>query len=155
MLLVVGESRQTVLAPVIGAGAGLVMAEVVPGISILAVVLPHGPPLPLAQVGAPLPPGDFTLARIRQALLLRPGSFDCVCLCLHLVSPYLFLCLSDTRPARRHLTELRSPAVREAPAGSSARSSSPFPCNQTQSIQNEDSINVTRIAASPKTIALC
>src|SRR5262245_1966876 len=92
MLLIVGESRQTVLAPVIGAGAGLVMAEVVPGISILAVVLPHGPPLPLAQVGAPLSPGNFTLTRRREALLLRSGSFDCVGLCLHPVAPELFLC---------------------------------------------------------------
>src|SRR5262245_11002648 len=85
MLLVVGESRQTVLAPVIGAGSRLVMAEVIPGIPILAVVLPHRSPLPLAQVGAPLPPGDLTLARLCKPLLLRYGSFDGVGLRLHLV----------------------------------------------------------------------
>src|SRR5262249_15887823 len=87
MLLIVGESRQTVLAPVIGARACLVMAEVVPGISIFAVVFANGAPLALAQVGAPLPPEDATLARLREALLFRSGSFDCVCLCLHLVPP--------------------------------------------------------------------
>jgi hypothetical protein len=38
LLLVVGEARQPVLTPVIGAGARLVMAEVVPGIAIVAVV---------------------------------------------------------------------------------------------------------------------
>jgi hypothetical protein len=89
MLLVVGESRQAVLAPVIGAGASLVVAEVVPGISILAVVLPYRAPLPLAQVGAPLPPGDATVARLRKALLLGSDSFDGVGLCLHLSSPFV------------------------------------------------------------------
>src|SRR5262249_12661295 len=106
MLLIVGESRQTVLTPVIGTGTGLVMAEVVPGISIFAVVLPHRAPLPLTKVGAPLPPVDFTLARLCEALLLRSGSFDCVGLCLHPVPPELFLCLSDTyhplTPATHH-----------------------------------------------------
>jgi len=48
MLLVIGESRQTVLAPVIRAGSRLVVAEVVPGISILAVVFANGAPLSFA-----------------------------------------------------------------------------------------------------------
>ena len=57
-LLVVGDPAEAVLAPAIGAGAGLVVAEVVPGVAVLAVVLAHRAPLPLAQVGPPLLPGD-------------------------------------------------------------------------------------------------
>src|SRR5271157_5484904 len=56
-LLHVADSGHAVFAPVIGARAGLVMSEVVPGISVLAVVLAHSTPLPLAQVRPPLSPG--------------------------------------------------------------------------------------------------
>src|SRR5262249_50226163 len=38
-LLVVANARQTILTPAIGAGAGLVVAEVIPGIPAFAVVL--------------------------------------------------------------------------------------------------------------------
>src|SRR5271156_4971497 len=38
-LFVIADSGQTILAPVISAGTGLVMSEVVPGISIVTVVL--------------------------------------------------------------------------------------------------------------------
>jgi hypothetical protein len=60
-LLIVGDAGEAVLAPAIRARAGLVVAEVVPGVSVLAVVFAHGPPLPLAQVGAPLLPRDLLL----------------------------------------------------------------------------------------------
>ena len=56
-LVPIADAGQAILAPVIGAGAGLVMAKVVPGISVLAVVLANRPPLPLAKVGSPLSPG--------------------------------------------------------------------------------------------------
>src|SRR5262249_30627295 len=58
-LLIVGDAGQAVLAPAVGAGAGLVVGEVVPGVAAVAVVLAHGPPLPLAEVRAPLLPGDL------------------------------------------------------------------------------------------------
>src|SRR5262245_30190974 len=35
------------------------MAEVIPGVAVLAVVFAHGPPLAFAQVGAPFPPRSF------------------------------------------------------------------------------------------------
>src|SRR5262249_24496587 len=60
-LPVVGDAGQPVLAPAVGAGAGLVVAEVVPGVAALAVVLADGPPLSLTEIGPPLLPGDLLL----------------------------------------------------------------------------------------------
>src|SRR5262249_48803535 len=66
-LLVVAEAGQAVLAPAVGAGPGLVVTEVVPGVAALAVVLPHRPPLPLAEVRAPLPPRDRLLVSLLES----------------------------------------------------------------------------------------
>src|SRR5262249_14298088 len=66
-LMVVGDAGQAVLAPAVGARTGLVVAEVVPGVAPLAVVLPHGPPLTLTEVGPPLLPGDFLNACLLEA----------------------------------------------------------------------------------------
>src|SRR5262249_42106133 len=60
-LPVVGDAGQPVLAPAVGAGAGLVVAEIIPGVATLAVVLANGPPLTLTQIGPPLLPGDLLL----------------------------------------------------------------------------------------------
>ena len=69
-LLVVGEAAEAVFTPPVGPGAGLVVREVVPGVAVVAVVLAHRPPLPLAQVRAPLLPGDPRLTGLVQPLLL-------------------------------------------------------------------------------------
>ncbi len=69
-LLVVGDPAEAVLAPPVGPGAGLVVREVVPGVAVRAVVLADRPPLPLAEVRAPLLPGDPRLAGLVQPLLL-------------------------------------------------------------------------------------
>src|SRR6266851_2384721 len=42
------------------------MGEVVPGGAVLAVVLPDGAPLALAQVGTPFPPGDSPVPGVLQ-----------------------------------------------------------------------------------------
>src|SRR5271166_3379129 len=52
-LLLVADASDAVLAPVIGAGSGLIVSEVVPGVAVLAVVFPDGSPLALAQIRAP------------------------------------------------------------------------------------------------------
>ena len=70
-LLVVRDPPETVLAPAIGAGAGLIVAEVVPRVAVLAVVLAHRAPLSLAQVGSPFFPGDPGLPGVVQPLLFR------------------------------------------------------------------------------------
>ena len=55
-LLVVADAGEAVLAPAVGAAAGVVVREVVPGVAVGAVVLADGAPLPLAQVRPPAPP---------------------------------------------------------------------------------------------------
>ena len=58
-LLVVAEAGDAVLAPVIGARARLIVGKVAPGVAVLAVVLPDGSPLALAEIGPPqLPRGS-------------------------------------------------------------------------------------------------
>ena len=69
-LLVVGDPGQSVFAPAVGPGAGLVVREVVPGVAVRAVVLADRAPLPLAEVGAPLLPGRPGLTGLVQPLLL-------------------------------------------------------------------------------------
>src|SRR6476469_7700441 len=50
--LAVADTEQAVLAPPVGAAAGVVVREVVPACPVRRVVLAHGAPLPLRQVGA-------------------------------------------------------------------------------------------------------
>ena len=69
VLLVVRDAGQPILAPPIGSRPGLIVGEVVPGVSILAVVLADGSPLPLAQVRPPFPPWSLLLARLPQPSL--------------------------------------------------------------------------------------
>src|SRR5687768_2606127 len=53
------------------------MVEIVPGVAILAVVLPDRPPLPFAEVGAPFLPGDTRLACIVQPFLFGDIRYSC------------------------------------------------------------------------------
>ena len=55
-LTLVADPRDPVLPPAIGARARLVVREVVPGVAAAAVVLAHGAPLALAEVGTPREP---------------------------------------------------------------------------------------------------
>ena len=77
-LLVVGDAGQAVLAPVIGARARLVVAEVIPGVAVFAVVLAHGAPLPLAEVGPPFLPGDRSRRELRRVGRVRRSSDTCL-----------------------------------------------------------------------------
>ena len=56
VLPAVAEPREPVLAPAVGAGVGVLEREAPPGVTVGAVVLAHGAPLPQRQVGAPAPP---------------------------------------------------------------------------------------------------
>ena len=69
-LLVVREPCEPVFAPAVGAGPRLVMGKVSPGVAVVAVVLPHGSPLPLAQVRAPFPPRSVLFTGFGQAFVL-------------------------------------------------------------------------------------
>src|SRR6516165_1158937 len=55
-LLLVAQSAQPVLVPAIGAGARLVVAKMVPGIAMGAVILADGAPGALRQIRAPQTP---------------------------------------------------------------------------------------------------
>src|SRR6516164_8217800 len=46
------------------------MREVIPRVAALAVILAHGPPLALAQVGAPLFPRNTTIPRLSETVQL-------------------------------------------------------------------------------------
>jgi len=75
-LVIVAETGEAVLTPVIGARAGLVVAEIVPSVPVRAVVLANGAPLAFAEVGSPLPPRHSLLPRFIQPLRLgRLGRF--------------------------------------------------------------------------------
>ena len=61
LLLVIGNSGQTIFSPAVGAGTRLVMTEVVPRIPVLAVVFAYCSPLPFAEIGSPfLPRGSVS-----------------------------------------------------------------------------------------------
>ncbi len=68
-LLVVADSGQAVLAPPVGPGPRLVVTEVRPGVSVVAVVLADRPPLPFAEIRPPGPP------RHTRPGLLEPALF--------------------------------------------------------------------------------
>ena len=69
-LVVVRKAEQTVLAPAVGARAGVVVRKVVPRLARGAVVLADGAPLAFAQVRAPTPPVSLAFV-----FLLETGLF--------------------------------------------------------------------------------
>src|SRR5262245_23682014 len=76
----------------IGAGAGLVVGKIVPGIAIFAVVLANSTPLPLTQIWPPLLPRHSLVPRLIQAYFFccfdqfRTGT-PRQCPILHLLPP--------------------------------------------------------------------
>src|SRR5262249_43222304 len=71
-LVVVGDPGQAVLSPAIRPRARLIVAEVIPRVARIAVVLADGAPLAPRKMGPPFPPGPPLLARLRQPPLLGP-----------------------------------------------------------------------------------
>src|SRR4051794_29707105 len=74
MLLVVGDSGHSILTPPVGTRSRLIVREVRPSVSIMAVVLPHSSPLPFAHIRAPFLPGRADFAGFIQPFLL--SAFD-------------------------------------------------------------------------------
>src|SRR5439155_7101569 len=69
-LLVVRDAGDPVLPPAVGARAGVVVREILPRLARVAVVLAHGAPLPLREVGVPPLPGeDARVCLLEPALL--------------------------------------------------------------------------------------
>ena len=66
-LLVVGDAGDAVFAPAVGAGAGVIVGEEVPGVARFAVVLAHRAPLAFAEIRPPLLPGGGSGAGFFQS----------------------------------------------------------------------------------------
>ena len=76
-LLIIAEAGDAILAPMIGARARLIVGKVAPGVAVLAVVLPDGSPLALAEVRPPQLPRDPGVPALLEARLFhRGGAFD-------------------------------------------------------------------------------
>ncbi len=75
-LLVVADPQQAVLTPAVGVRAGLVVRQEVPGVPFGRIILAHGPPLPLAEVGSPAVPGLPVLVRFLQPIVF----YRCHCI---------------------------------------------------------------------------
>jgi hypothetical protein len=52
----ISESGDAILTPSIGAAAGMIVGEVLPGVTVWAIVFSHRSPLAFAEVGSPLSP---------------------------------------------------------------------------------------------------
>src|SRR5207245_4524027 len=69
-LVVVRDAGQAVLAPAIGAGAGMIVREEFPRRAVRAVVLPDSAPLPLAQEWPPATPVRRPLLGLLESFFL-------------------------------------------------------------------------------------
>ena len=86
-LLVVGEARQSVFPPAIGARARMIVSEEVPGVAVVAVVFANGAPLALAQIRTPLLPGNLLLARRDETFRFRGRVLGLLGLRVHRAAP--------------------------------------------------------------------
>ena len=68
-LMVIAKAGEAVLAPMVSAGASLIMREVIPGVAVVAIVLTYRPPLALAEIRSPLLPRHPVLARFVETNL--------------------------------------------------------------------------------------
>src|SRR5262249_51030858 len=92
LLLFVRDTCQPVFAPTICPGTRMIVCEVVPGVSVVAVVFTHRPPLSFTQIWPPVLPG-----RLLFSCLFKPGLFS-VHDALVLSSPgRLTVCIVDGR----------------------------------------------------------
>src|SRR5262249_49757226 len=61
-------SADAILAPAVGAAAGLIVGEIIPGRAARAIVLAHRAPLPLAEIRTPAAPIRHALSTLLDAL---------------------------------------------------------------------------------------
>src|SRR5262249_50095537 len=69
VLLLITKAPHAVLVPAIRSAAGMIVGEIVPGVSVGAVVLTHGSPGALAEIGAPARPIGLARLMFDQATL--------------------------------------------------------------------------------------
>src|SRR6266404_6207346 len=75
MLSEIADAADTVLAPAIRAGTGVLVREIIPRIAVGAVIFPHCPPGALAQIRAPKVPDSARSFILGEALLLGIHQF--------------------------------------------------------------------------------
>src|SRR5262249_13692682 len=67
-LAVVAKPADAILAPAVGAAAGLIVGEIIPGRAARAIILAHRAPLPLAEIRTPASPILHALPALLDAL---------------------------------------------------------------------------------------
>ena len=70
VLKAVAEAGESVLVPAIGAAAGVVVGEMVPGVAVGAVVFADSAPGPLGEIGPPVLPVGAAGRAVAQAAVL-------------------------------------------------------------------------------------
>ena len=68
----IGESEQAVIAPAVGPGGGLIMGKGIPRVAVGGVILAHGAPLAIGEVGPPAFPVEL-LSRVLVETLAFGG----------------------------------------------------------------------------------
>src|SRR5215510_7096629 len=74
VLLVITKAPHAVFVPAIRPAAGMIVRERVPGVPVGAVILTHGSPGALAEIGAPALPIGLARLVFCQATVLRVGN---------------------------------------------------------------------------------
>src|SRR5262249_50220240 len=72
-LPVVGDAEQAILTPAVDQGAGVVVRERVPCLSVRRIVLAHRAPLALGKIRTPAVPAGPPLVRLGKSAALRIG----------------------------------------------------------------------------------
>jgi hypothetical protein len=77
-LTVIGDAGEPVLTPAVSTILRVIMGEVIPSVAVRAVILAHGPPLPLTQIRPPFLPRSPSFAVFLEPGLFRAGFVDLV-----------------------------------------------------------------------------
>src|SRR5277367_2310184 len=71
VLMAIAETGNSIFAPAIGPGAGVIVREIIPGIAIRAVIFADGPPLAFGEVRSPTLPVDGPISARLESLSFR------------------------------------------------------------------------------------
>ena len=71
LAVIVADAGQAVVAPAVGAAAGVIVGEIFPGGAAGAVIFADGAPLAFAGIGAPLTPGLLGRGWLRRVGVVR------------------------------------------------------------------------------------
>ncbi len=69
VLVIVANPGQPIFVPAVDAAASVVVGEIAPGLSVVAVILAHRAPGAFAEIRPPALPGDRAAVRLGQAAM--------------------------------------------------------------------------------------